>query len=128
MVHQSRFQNIIPPSFFMTFYVASIYVFFLGAAICKVSSTDNTSFENRIEHWHYSAHCISLVIIILCLHFIVWIFPTPTLSLCRWILLEFSHTCLLALHFLHLSNRYFSFVLDAIGEYWLFASGTLRGQ
>ena len=36
MVHQSRFKNIIPPSFFMTFYIASIYVFFLGAAICKV--------------------------------------------------------------------------------------------
>lgn len=37
MVHQSRFKNIIPPSFFMTFYVASIYVYFLGAAICKVN-------------------------------------------------------------------------------------------
>ena len=36
MVHQSRFKNIIPPTFFMTFYVASTYVFFLGAAICKV--------------------------------------------------------------------------------------------
>jgi lysylphosphatidylglycerol synthetase-like protein (DUF2156 family) len=36
MVHQSRFRSIIPPTYFMAFYVASIYVFFLGAAICKV--------------------------------------------------------------------------------------------
>mmetsp|Transcript_29232 Transcript_29232/g.49344 ORF Transcript_29232/g.49344 Transcript_29232/m.49344 type:complete len:186 (+) Transcript_29232:73-630(+) len=35
MVHQSRFKSIIPPNFFIMFYLASIYVFFLGTAICK---------------------------------------------------------------------------------------------